>query len=416
MTRSCFHQHLRRAILLLPIILLACNGFFTYTPITHDIALGDLDGDGDLDAFFANGETESGQPNSVWINRGGGDFQDSGQSLRLTDARSVALGDLDDDGDLDVIEGGWGLIYINNGFGSFTRVDQTATQIEGNSTGFYALGDLDQDGDLDIFLAGCCGWFSGHEDNPWVIPPTSSVFLNDTSGHFVEAQSLTHQACPAAALGDLDGDGDLDAFIACRMVYEHSGVRLMGERGWDDSVQMFAGPHVERNRAPNRVYVNDGTGQLLDSDQDLGDAASFAIALGDLDGDGDLDAFVGNKADDEIWINQGGVQGGIPGQFAVSSQHIANRSTQKIALGDVDGDSDLDALLNITSNRGLSSELWLNDGRAGFTHSRQKLNIPGMQIYTLGDIDGDRDLDIFAGSFDRGYGIWFNDGSGNFER
>jgi hypothetical protein len=39
-----------------------------------------------------------------------------------------------------------------------------------------------------------------------------------------------------------------------------------------------------------------------------------------------------------------------------------------------------------------------------------------MQIYTLGDIDGDRDLDIFSGSFDRGYGIWFNDGSGNFER
>jgi hypothetical protein len=389
---------------------------FSTTPITRDIALGDLDGDGDLDAFFANGESESLQPNAVWINQGGGEFQDSGQSLGPADTHSIALGDLDSDGDLDAIEGGWGLIYINNGYGRFTGVDRSISPVDGNYTRYPVLGDLDQDGDLDMFMAGCCGAFSGQENDPWVIPPTSSVFLNHRSGHFGESQSLTQQACPAAALGDLDGDGDLDAFIACQTVILHSGV-LADRRGWfDESVQMFAGPHVERNRAPNLVYLNDGTGQLLEDDQDLGDASSFAVALGDLDGDGDLDAFVGNRADDEIWINQGGLQGGIPGQYAVSSQRIANQSTQKISLGDVDGDGDLDALLNISANRGRSPELWLNDGTAGFTQSRGKLDIPGMQTYTLGDIDGDQDLDIFAGSFERGYGIWFNDGEGNYER
>ena len=414
MTRDCFHQCQRCAILVLPIILSACV-MFTTTPITHDIALGDLDGDGDLDAFFANGESESFQPNSVWINQGGGEFQDSGQSLGLSDSHSIALGDLDGDGDLDAIEGGWGPIYINNGVGNFTRDNQAIKPIDGSYTRFPALGDLDQDGDLDILLAGCCGAFSGDKEASWVIPPTSSVFMNDARWHFSEDQSLTQQACPTAALGDLDGDGDLDAFIACWMVIVHSGVQA-DVNGFDDSVQIFAGPYVERNRAPNRVYLNDGSGRLLDSDQDLGDAASFAVALGDLDGDGDLDAFVGNRADDEIWINQGGIQGGIPGQFAASEQRIANRSTQKVALGDVDGDGDLDALLNIAANRGQSPELWLNGGQADFTHSGQKLDMPDMQTYTLGDIDGDSDLDVFAGSFEHGYGIWFNDGEGNFER
>ena len=63
------------------------------------VALGDLDGDGDLDAMVAN----FGQPNTVWTNDGNGTFTNSGQALGNGGSLSVALGDLDGDGDLDAM-------------------------------------------------------------------------------------------------------------------------------------------------------------------------------------------------------------------------------------------------------------------------------------------------------------------------
>lgn len=406
---------IRCVMAMLPVILAACN-FFSTTPTTFDIALGDLDGDGDLDAFFANGQSEGLQPNSVWINQGEGVFLDSGQALGMADTRSIALDDLDGDGDLDALEGGWGLIYFNNGYGRFTTGDRAISMAGGSYTRYPALGDLDLDGDLDLILAGCCGAFSGDEENTWVALPATTVMRNDGSGHFAESQTISDQGCEAVALGDLDGDGDLDAFIACWASIEHSGTPFVQREMFDSSGQVYRGPYQEHTSSPNLVYLNDGTGEMLDSGQSLGDKASYSLALGDLDGDGDLDAFVGNRDDDEIWINQGGAQNGISGQFLVSFQGIATRPTMKIVLGDVDNDGDLDALLNVATRQNYEPELWLNDGRGSYTQSRQKLSIPELQVYTLGDIDNDGDLDIFAGSFADSYGIWLNDGVGNYER
>ena len=93
---------------------------------------------------------------------------------------------------------------------------------------------------------------------------------------FVDSgQALGNSASQSVALGDLDGDGDLDAMVA------------------------------NPGNQPNAVWTNDGNGTFTDSGQALGNSASLSVALGDLDGDGDLDAMVANFDDpNTVWFNR----------------------------------------------------------------------------------------------------------------
>ncbi len=87
------------------------------------------------------------------------------------------------------------------------------------------------------------------------------------------------------SLGDVDGDGDLDAFVA--------------------------------NLGANRVWLNQGSGTFTDSGQALGNHSSRGVTLGDVDGDGDLDAFVANADANRVWLNQGGARAALPANSAI---------------------------------------------------------------------------------------------------
>ena len=196
-------------------------------------------------------------------------------------------------------------------------------------------------------------------------------------GNFLDSsQSLGSSNSKSVTLGDVDGDGDLDAFVA------------------------------NYNQA-NRVWLNDGSGTFTDSSQSLGNSKSFGVTLGDVDGDGDLDAFVANRHQgNRVWLNDGS------GTFTNSSQNLGNSSSVGVTLGDVDGDGDLDAFVANLDQQ--ANRVWLNDGSGTFTDSSQSLGSSKSRGITLGDVDGDGDLDAFVANTGQANRVWLNDGSGTF--
>lgn len=294
------------------------------------IALCDIDGDGDIDALTTSDSTKN-DGNRIWINDGTGNFIESENKL------------------------------INSGSG-------------------FALADLDNDGDLDIFFGTSSGMTKG-------LP--NKVFLNDGSGNFVDSgQKLGSKESYNIGLDDLDGDGDIDAFVCNHVIVQNDG--------------------------QHKIWLNDGTGKFTDSGQNIGDGNGWSedIELGDIDGDGDIDAIVAygyGEVKNEIWINNGKANFSLGG-----STDSIKFNSRGIALGDIDDDGDLDAIFaNINANK-----VFYNDGKGNFTDSEQSLGNTETKNISLGDLDNDGDLDAFAanGSWEKEKAnkIWINDGTGKF--
>jgi hypothetical protein len=378
------------------------NGVFlpgaTSTPVdagdearTRSVALGDLDGDGDLDLAFANDGL-----NSVYFNDGSGGFV-RGSAIpddyfTGSNSRSVTMEDYNGDGFLDVAFAEFGggqasRIHFNNGSRSsqvFTAgefVDLGPADLKGDS---IQSGDIDNDGDIDIVLG--------------VRGDYVQLFRNDGFGNFADPEPVTDSGVGSVGfharsvkLGDLDGDGDLD---------------IVAAREYDDT----------------RVYINNGGGDYttLPSQSAAGGATNSvnspdSIALGDVNGDGLLDLVIGNDGSgavgsagaqrNRLYLNSGNAANVFPSvSFSFSDLLFTNGAR----LADVDRDGDLDIITadSTAPNAGTPEEipannhLYLNDPTANAPNIFPAMGtaITGDVLTTksveVGDIDRDGDLDL----------------------
>jgi len=317
------------------------------------VVLGDLDGDGDLDAIIGYRSS-----NSVWLNDGFANFTDTEQALGSENTVTLKLGDLDGDGDLDAVAGNWSgpnKIWINDGQANFTESSQVLGEeevaegepsvAESLDTRALDLGDIDGDGDIDIVLVNV------NETDP------AQIWINSGSAEFTQAEvsfsTLSYDIFDLT-LGDLDGDGDLDIFM------------------------------TSINDNANLVYFNDGAGVFSDSTQRLGDMRSAYASLGDLDLDGDLDAFVANSdfncdGANHVWFNDGS------GEFE-SGLFFGNSPSLGVALADFDGDGDLDAVVANRGPDGDANRVWINNGQGVFSDNGQRLGEGRSSAVAVGNL------------------------------
>jgi hypothetical protein len=377
-------------------------------PYHNRASVADLDGDGDLDVVLSNlrheSETIVWAGAGLWINQGGGKF--TPRSGEFGGPYTTA-GDVNGDGKVDLLRWADGAIYIhiNYGeedptYGSF-RVWYAISPVEDSSkrsftaNGSIALGDLNGDGRLDAIVSNWGASLIDKRDDflpylPWVWINT----LDEKGGLKKQAIYLSSigDLPMQPTLGDVDNDGDLDIYAAS----------LPPKGGNYDSA--------------DRILLNDGSGaftdsgQRLDNPREAGAAGSGAVSLGDLDGDGDLDALVATRAGAALWINQGGGQGGGTGIFTESGRRLGRGHIEAVFLADFDADGYLDAL--VAGKAG--AVIWLNGGQGDFRDSGQRLEYTERHGLAVADFNVDGDLDVFAAGGDEPH-LWLDPGDGRLK-
>ena len=327
------------------------------------VAWGDYDNDGRLDILLT-GVAGSDIISRVYRNNENGTFTDINAGLPGVCSGSVAWGDYDNDGWLDIlISGSTGSnnisqVYRNNKNGTFTDIN---AGLPGVIWGGVAWGDYDNDGRLDILIVGDTG--SGN---------ISRVYRNSGNGTFSWNTNAVLSGVKegSVAWGDYDNDGRLD-------------ILLTGAAWEGDWVKV------------SRVYRNNGNGTFSDINAGLQGVQDGSVAWGDYDNDGRLDilltgftGYTGAGDISRVYRNNGN------GTFTDINAGVPGVSYGGVAWGDYDNDGWLDILISGTTDFKRISRVYRNNKNGTFTDLN--VGLPGVITSSVawGDYNKDGRLDI----------------------
>lgn len=399
-------------------------GDYRFPEITAGgVAIFDSDNDGDLDLYLINGQkekaTESPLTNKLFRQEADGTFVDATEASGLGDTEfgmGVAVGDIDNDGDADVLVTNYGAdqLYRNRGDGTFENVTATTgIDAPGWSTS-AAFFDYDDDGFLDLYICQYLHWdasrhcfdMAGRRDycGPSVFPGAHDIlFRNRGDGTF---ENVTAKAGIDKGKGhgfgvvchDFDSDGDLDMYVT-------------------------------NDGDANNLWINQGDGTFRDEAVMMGVAlsgqgyaeAGMGVVTADFDRDGLFDLFMTHldKETNTIYRNLGDGIGfdDVTGRSGLGSNSLPYTGFGTAAFDiELDGDVDV-AVVNgrVMWAKPLSTAeqkapwdvycepnlLYLNNGSGTFASAAEACGgfcdrVEVSRGLAIGDIDADGDLDMLV--------------------
>ena len=316
----------------------------------------------------------------------------------------AALADFDGDGDLDAylvqsgslydLEAGReqpaNRLYVNQGDGWFEEAkDAHGADDRGYGMG-VAVGDYDNDGDIDLFVTN--------------VGP-NALFRNDGHGNFEDVSAEAGLNDPgwgtAAVFVDLDGDRDLDLFHANYINWSE----VTELQCFISGVPTYCPPQNYQSSAVDRLFRNNGDGSFSDMSLEAGlnraFGNGFGVVSGDFDNDGNPDIFVANDMTvNQLWLNRGSFQFDEEAMLrgvAVDEYGVA-KAGMGVASGDIDDDGDIDLL--VVNLQGQTDSFFRNEG----TYFADATSALGLALpsrrYTrwgvvLADFDNDGRLDLY---------------------
>jgi len=333
--------------------------------VNHNSAVfGDIDNDGDLD-FITIGCTVGSSncivagTSLVFINNGTSFVQNSTwqRNISKMGATSISLGDIDNDGDLDLVFGAGfhsntSDIYTNNGTAFISnltwQIDIIADDAGSNSA---ALGDIDNDGDLDLIYPDSAA--------------ASRVYINNGTTfvrNLIWGQDFIRRQKISTGLIDLDNDGDLD-------------LSVLGQSASDS-------------------YINNGTSLVIDSNWDFNSGDEANAVWGDYDNDGDMDFIIGLSSATRFGINNGSQYTNGDSQWDFQNG-LTTINWGSMMLGDYTNNGYLD-LVSFGLSGGDNIDVAENNGSTFVRDALAESNLTGGRKASAlwGDIDNDGDLDL----------------------
>lgn len=303
----------------------------------------------------------------------------------------VEFGDVDNDGDLDIVltntDGGRNRLLINDGDGIFT--DETSVRLPADSDFSLGLelGDVDGDDDLDIFVANN---FAFQVPNCTLLSGQNRLLINNGEGVFFDETELRLPISIAASTDakfvDTDGDGHLDIIVT-------NSIR-------PENCLFVGGGQIQ-------LLINDGHGFFIDgTDASLPIEfhSDVSVDFGDIDGDDDFDILVATPyGQDRLLVNNGS---GVFTDQSGERLPLTVGSTRCVVFFDADDDGDLDIFCANDSSSvwpgqtGAQNRLLINNG-LGIFIDETSMRLPvvfdlSMGGGDFGDVDGDGDLDVIV--------------------